>query len=260
MIRRVLVLVLLSILVWAGVEFWYGRLKRQLAPDSPSAEHAVPAPETDARQQQVTPDARAVPQAVPVPGEQGDDYGIIVQRNIFGAVLEQEALAKEEEKVEKPKAEKSTLKLTLLGTVSGNERDARAIIMDEKNRKQDIYQIGDAVQGALIESIERGKVILDVDGRRQFLVLKERSASGGGGAVQADGQPVLAQPIQAQPVEEVSRPVPSVKPHRRISFRRSKKVIRPILDDDDVDGAREEGPDREEQAEAMSREEVGVEE
>lgn len=234
MIRRVVILTLLFVLVFAGVEFWYGRLKRQLAtvPEQAGQGIANVPKKPPAGQGSVvrttTGGRKTAPAALPAGKTGNKTYQVIVERNIFGAVLDQEAINKEEEKALEPEPEKTTLRLTLLGTVSGNERDARAIIVDEKEKKQDIYQIGDAIQGALITEIKRGKVILDLNGKRQFLVIKERK---NGSAVQdyvQDNRDNLEPPsIPPRVVPAVERPVPTVKPHRRISFRLHRKASMP---------------------------------
>ena len=252
MIRRLCILVLLFGLVWAGVELWYGRLKQQLAVGPTAVEKVITGTESAREQQSVVAgQAAKKPSNTSIAGsENKDDYQIIVQRNIFGAVLEQEAVAREEKKPDEPEPEKTTLKLTLLGTVSGNERDARAIIVDEKEKKQDIYQIGDAVQGALITEIKRGKVILDVNGKREFLVIKERKESSGAGLRALPGNREFAPPpsIPARTVPAVSRPVPSVTPHRRISFRQKKKETLPALDQESPENAVEQDSNMEIQA------------
>jgi len=248
MIRRLGILVLLFVLVWTGVEFWYGRLKEQLAAAGPSPVEKVAATGKAAREAQHNATGPAAGRQSGKPGNDAahkDDYQVIVQRNIFGAVLEQEAVAREEKKPAEPEPEKSTLKLTLLGTVSGNERDARAIIVDEKEKKQDIYQIGDAVQGALITEIKRGKVILDVDGRRQFLVIKERKQSGGSDRAALPGSRDLATSsfIPSRTVPAASRPAPAVVPHRRVSFRQRKKEVIPAQEPALPENAAEQDPE-----------------
>ena len=79
-----------------------------------------------------------------------------------------------------PEEVPTTLNLTLLGTVLGDEHTSRAIIIEEKQNEQKLYQIGDAVQGAIIESIERGKVVLEVFGAKETLMMKKREGGGPG--------------------------------------------------------------------------------
>jgi len=245
MIRHFCILGLIFGLLWAGVDYGYGWLKQQLV-TGPAPK--VRTEETLSKGQEQQPSGangpaaqrKPHPQASVAASKKGDAYQIIVQRNIFGAVLDQKTVVEEEPKKEEPEAEKTTLKLTLLGTISGDERDARAIIVDEKSKRQDIYQIGDAVQDALITEIKRGKVILDVDGKRQFLVIKDRKESG-------VGEPAM--PLgQNEGVSTPSPPVrsaPKVVPHRRVNFRQQKNKARRSLNRDDLDNPEEQEQDME---------------
>ena len=90
------------------------------------------------------------------------DFTIIVERNIFGATEKAEPPPVEEEVEPIETLEETTLQLSLLGTIAGDSVNARAIILDLKDRGggQDIYRVGDTVQGAEIRQILRGKVIL----------------------------------------------------------------------------------------------------
>lgn len=74
---------------------------------------------------------------------------------------------------EKKPPEPTTLKLTLLGTIVGDERGLGAVILDQTNKKQELYRIGDSIQGATIASIERGRVILKVGDREQILSFED---------------------------------------------------------------------------------------
>ena len=66
--------------------------------------------------------------------------------------------------------EKTSLKLTLWGTVTGQKKeDGWAVIQDIKTKQQDLYRVNDKIQGATIKSILRNKVILTVNGKDQIL-------------------------------------------------------------------------------------------
>ena len=66
--------------------------------------------------------------------------------------------------------EKTSLKLTLWGTVTGQKKeDGWAVIKDIKTKQQDLYRVNDKIQGATIKSILRNKVILTVNGKDQIL-------------------------------------------------------------------------------------------
>ena len=105
------------------------------------------------------------------------DYRAIAERNIFGAV-EKAAPPPAVEVEEIETLEPTTLDLSLLGTIAGDETSARAIIFDRKKKNQDIYRVEDTVQGAVIKQILRGKVVLRVDGRDEVLYMVEDDKPG----------------------------------------------------------------------------------
>jgi type II secretory pathway component PulC len=209
MIRVLFKLILITLLVSAGVYFWYGRMEKQLRQGTAASEksRAGVAPITAANQ-----DAAVAPPREADPGTV--DFQVIIKRNIFESTLEAVKPVKTEvvEEVAPTK-----LNLTLLGTVTGNDQDARAIIIDNKEKRQDIFQIGDAVQGAFIESIDRGKITLDVNGRIEALLIKDRE---GGGPGPPNVPPSSNRQVKSSnPRQSVQRKSPRVRPSRRISFR-----------------------------------------
>ncbi|WLE98095.1 MAG: type II secretion system protein N [Candidatus Electrothrix communis] len=170
------------------------------------------------------------------------DFQVIIRRNIFQLVQEEQPINTDPQPVAAkettPEEVPTTLNLTLLGTVLGDEHTSRAIIIEEKQNEQKLYQIGDAVQGAIIESIERGKVVLEVFGAKETLMMKKREG-GGPGPPRLPNRVSKPQPRPAPtPMEDniedlnedelveekqvrTSRKPPSIRPHRRINFRRN---------------------------------------
>jgi len=217
-IRVLIKLSLLFILVYVGVTLGYGQLEKRLLVSSVVLPDEVVTPATT---DEVTPVLQKT-----------SNYQIIVGRNIFEAVPEQKKIQpqkKEPVKVVEKEPEETQLKLVLYGTVSGSEHDARAIIVDQKEKRQDLYQVGDAVQGALIVSIERGKVFLELNGKKQLLLLKDREGGGPGpGRSAPSSSRSFTQPGKSTFVMKSSRTAfsrkstkspPTAVPHRRISFR-----------------------------------------
>lgn len=96
------------------------------------------------------------------------DLKIIVKRQLFGAPASEQPVVKEPVKDEENIAA-STLDVVLMGTVKSDNDGNRAIILDKATRKQQIYGVGDAIEGALIEKILRGKVILVANGKNEIL-------------------------------------------------------------------------------------------
>jgi len=248
-VSRVLIkLFLLFILVYAGVTLGYGQLEKRLLVSS------VVAPDQTAT---TTPAEESKPVL-----QKSSNYQIIVGRNIFEAVPEQKKVQpkkKEPVKVVEKAPEETKLKLVLHGTVSGSsDQDSRAIIVDQKEKRQDLYQIGDAVQGALIISIERGKVVLELNGKKQFLLLKDREGGGTSGRVSPSSTGSFPNPKKSTFVMKASRTAfsknrskspPTAVPHRRISFRQDNE------EEQDV-----ESGDHEEPEEPLVEEDLEMEE
>jgi len=101
------------------------------------------------------------------------EFAMIVERNIFGATEKAEPPPVEETVEPIETLEETTLQLSLLGTIAGDEESARAIILDQRKRNQDIYRVGDTVQGAEIRKILRGKVILRHEDKDEILTMVE---------------------------------------------------------------------------------------
>jgi general secretion pathway protein C len=70
------------------------------------------------------------------------------------------------------------LQLKLLGTIPGDKSIALADIQDIQSKMENLYHIGDTIQGATIEEIARGRVFLLVDGRRETLEMAVSSPAG----------------------------------------------------------------------------------
>ena len=99
-----------------------------------------------------------------------DDYQLIIDRNMFGSTDKaQEGVNAEEIEALEP----TSLKVALLGTVSGNPQNAVAVIEETDKRKQGLFKVGDSIQNAIIKMILRGKVILRVDNKDEILTMEE---------------------------------------------------------------------------------------
>jgi len=205
--RSAVKLLIIALLVAAGVSFWYERLEKKIMPAVEDSVQPVTEPGAAKKNEDSNDLKEQTPQSV--------DYQVIVKRNIFQAVLE--AVAPPPKK-EVKKVVATSLDLTLLGTVAGDEQTARAIIIDNKAKKQDIFQIGDAIQGAFIETIDRGKITLDVDGRNEVLLIKERQG-GGPGAPELPQDMSLPQDVVEKSKRSVRRRSPRLRRNRRISRR-----------------------------------------
>jgi len=142
------------------------------------------------------------------------EFAKIVERNIFGATEKAEPPPVEETVEPIEALEETTLQLSLLGTIAGDYESARAIILDQRKRNQDIYRVGDSVQGAEIRKILRGKVILRHGDKDEILSMVEgddmpgptskadrrnRPSSRAGGRAQSlaePGEPVIEEQVE----------------------------------------------------------------
>lgn len=109
----------------------------------------------------------------PVPAGTKRDYSIILTRNLFGQQFKTEDTPAAPAVDVAANLDRSGLEIVLVGTIGGSEGTHRAIILDKKSRKQDLYKEGDEVKGANIKEILRGKVILDVQGKEELLDMAE---------------------------------------------------------------------------------------
>ena len=127
-------------------------------------------------------------------------YNIISERDLLKvskstpASLQQEP----EEDVVRPIAE---MGLALKGTIAGPKEIARAIIEDRREQKS--YKIGDEIKGAILLAIYRNKVIVDVGGQEQMLVIEDVETKAKA-PVAAAAAPRTGRPARGLPAPEES--------------------------------------------------------
>ena len=120
-------------------------------------------------------DTVAVEQKTVVENDQkkGRDYRIILQRNLFGPPPGKDQLTAAVDPDYTENLKSTSLNIVLMGTISGGDGVARAIILDKQSSKQQLYEKGDAIQGASVKEILRGKVILVYNGKDEMLDMSE---------------------------------------------------------------------------------------
>ncbi len=101
-------------------------------------------------------------------------FQVITGRNLFGSLDKASEDVNEEEMED---LELTSLKIALLGTVTGSEQNAFAVIEETDKRKQGLYKIGDSVQNATVKKILREKVVLRVGTKDEILTMEESAAS-----------------------------------------------------------------------------------
>ena len=102
------------------------------------------------------------------------DFRSITERNLFGS-LEKAAKGVKEEEVKD--LEPTSLRIALLGTVTGDDQNAFAVIEEKDKRKQGLYRVGDSIQNATVKMILREKVVLRVGTKDEILTMEESAAS-----------------------------------------------------------------------------------
>lgn len=122
-------------------------------------------------------------------------YKDIEERNLFRT---KDAEKQAEQQAPAPAVEdlkETELKLKLWGTVTGDPDRAYAVIEESKQRKQDLYHIGDTVEGAVVKQILREKIIITFNGKDETLSMENPSKS----VAKGPGQPSAAPPAPALP-------------------------------------------------------------
>ena len=103
-----------------------------------------------------------------------NDYKVITDRNLFGSPVR----SSEDVKLEDIESLAPTsLKIALLGTITGNKKNNYAVIEEIDRKKQGLYRAGDSIQGAVVKKILRGKVILRVNNKDKVLAMKKPRSS-----------------------------------------------------------------------------------
>ena len=102
------------------------------------------------------------------------DYQAIVDRNLFNTGKKPLAEpGKGAAGIDVDKLKQTGLKLKLWGTGIGPDGQTYAVIEDPKTREQLLYRPGDTVQKAAVKMVLRQKVVLNVDGRDEVLIMEE---------------------------------------------------------------------------------------
>jgi type II secretory pathway component PulC len=111
----------------------------------------------------------------PKAGQDTADYQIILDRNLFGksAAAPKSAGPQEQRRTLLAGLPPTSLNISLLGTIFSDTEEKRAIILDNDQKSQESYRVGDAIQGAVIKDILRGAVVLEVKNRNEMLEMSE---------------------------------------------------------------------------------------
>jgi general secretion pathway protein C len=101
-----------------------------------------------------------------------DHFKRIWERNLFSAKVDEETKPEPQNLLSKIDAlSVTTLNCTLIGTILNEDGESWAIIQDNQTHRQDRYPVGSMVSGAKVMMILRNKVVLNIDGRDELLVM-----------------------------------------------------------------------------------------
>jgi len=104
-------------------------------------------------------------------------YKEIIERNLFKTKT---GVGRPSEKLDIETLKPTDLNLKLLGTVTGDDKKAYAVIEDASVKRQNLYKIGDIIQKATLKMILREKVVLHVNGKDEILEIEKVGASAQG--------------------------------------------------------------------------------
>jgi len=138
-----------------------------------------------------------------------EDYGLIASKDVFHTTKE---TAKTAGKDQGEEIKVTDLNLELKGTVVGDGKDSYAFILDRGSKKEDAYYVNDFVMGAQILRIMKGRVVLNVDGKEEALLMldESRTLPEMGSAEEKAGAEAV-KPAEQRPASQGTTP-----PQRRI--------------------------------------------
>jgi type II secretory pathway component PulC len=131
-----------------------------------------------------------------------EDYALIVSKDIFHTTKETSATALNKRIEDIGKTE---LNLELKGTVVGEGKDSYAFILNNESGTEALYYPNDYVMGAQILKILKDRIVLNVDGKAESLLMVSMETKGASAAL----RPGVRRPPTLPPR-------PATPPQRRI--------------------------------------------
>jgi general secretion pathway protein C len=131
------------------------------------------------------------------------DYAPISEKDVFRSSKDTAKSVTREE----AELKMTELNLGLKGTVVGEGRGSYAVILDLDSGKEDVYFQDDFVLGARITRIMKSKVILDLNGKEEALLMTDESRA-----------------LPGTRSAPAVRPTPRPPPRRVVTPRRSSRM------------------------------------
>lgn len=98
-------------------------------------------------------------------------YNMILERNLFSVKTDETDTSTGDFLSQIDKLVLTSLNCTLIGTIINEGGNSWAIIKDNNSNRQDRYGIGSVMNGAKIVIILRNKVVLNIDGKDELLIM-----------------------------------------------------------------------------------------
>ena len=99
-------------------------------------------------------------------------YEKIWERNLFSVIADEEdQITASDLMAQIDRLALTSLNCTLIGTIINALGDSWAVIRDNQSNQEGKYTVGSAVSGAKVVMILRNKVVLNIDGRDELLVM-----------------------------------------------------------------------------------------
>jgi type II secretory pathway component PulC len=156
-LKKNIPLFIIAMLTAGGIVVWFTLPTSQ-------RKHSLPSPPIEEIDEALLEDITPVTDA----GQHRPDPQVILQRHLFGKPQDDKKNAPETPAPVQLTV--TSLDLSLLGTITGEPANRRAVILDKKKKGQEIYGQGDKIQGSQIKEIQRDKIILTVNGKDEVLL------------------------------------------------------------------------------------------
>ena len=142
-------------------------------------------------------------------GKRLEDYALIASKDVFHTAKQ---VAKTGSRGQAEEIKVTEMNIELKGTVVGEGKESYAFILDKGSKNEEVYYRNDFVMGAQILRIMKGRVILNVDGREEALLMvdESRTLPEMGSAEEKAGAEAV-KPAEQRPASQGAAP-----PQRRI--------------------------------------------
>lgn len=157
-------IILVTVLIFFGVKLSYQILSAKLYQVSSPDLTMLVDPENYSRQAQTPGDRQTIKNIAA--------YQSINSRDLF-KTREDAKTEKIVSDIELEKLQQTSLNLKLFGTITGRDEQDYAVIEDTQKRKQGLYKKGDSIQNAEIKLVLRKKVVLNVNGKDEILLMED---------------------------------------------------------------------------------------